>query len=68
MKKLERMAHQGAQAGYVCLRAICEDETQKAADRIAAAKVLIECGRKADAQDGGAVRVVLEGVPKEYLA
>ena len=28
MKKLERMAHQGAQAGYACLRAICEATLQ----------------------------------------
>ncbi len=50
-----------------CLLAICRDEKQKAADRISAAKVLIEYGRKAEAADEGAVRVVLEGVPKEYL-
>lgn len=43
------------------------DEKQKAADRISAAKALIEYGRKAEAADEGAVRVVLEGVPKEYL-
>lgn len=67
MKKLERMKKQGAQAGLECLLAICRDEEQKAADRISAAKVLIEYGRKADALDDGSVRVVLEGVPKEYL-
>lgn len=67
MKKLERMTKKGAQAGLECLLAICRDEEQKAADRISAAKVLIEYGRKADAQDDGSVRVVLEGVPKEYL-
>ncbi len=67
MKKLERMTKQGAQAGLECLLAICRDEEQKAADRISAAKVLIEYGRKADALDDGSVRVVLDGVPKEYL-
>lgn len=67
MKKFERMTKQGAQAGLECLLAICRDEEQKAADRISAAKVLIEYGRKADALDDGSVRVMLEGVPKEYL-
>ena len=62
MKKLERMTKQGAQAGLEC-----RDEEQKAADRISAAKALIDYGRKAEAVDEGAVRVVLEGVPKEYL-
>ena len=37
MKKLERMAKQGAEAGFECLLAICRDEGQKAADRISAA-------------------------------
>lgn len=67
MKKLERMTKQGAQAGLECLLAICRDEEQKAADRISAAKALIDYGRKAEAVDEGAVRVVLEGVLKEYL-
>lgn len=67
MKKLERMTKQGAQTGLECLLAICRDEEQKAADRISAAKALIDYGRKAEAVDEGAVHVVLEGVPKEYL-
>ncbi len=68
MKKLESMVKKGAQAGLACLLAICRDEEQKAADRIAAAKALIEYGRKADGGSEGAVRVVLEGVPKEFLS
>ena len=67
MKKLERIAKQGAEAGFECLLAICRDEGQKATDRISVAKALVEYGRKAEALDGGAVRVVLEGVPKEFL-
>ena len=51
MKKLERMTKQGAQTGLECLLAICRDEEQKAADRISAAKALIDYGRKAEAVD-----------------
>ena len=68
MKKFERMTKKGAEAGITCLLAICTDTEQKAADRIAAAKVLIDYGRKAEAVSEGALRVVLEGVPKEFLS
>ena len=67
MKKFERMTKKGAEAGLSCLLSICTDTEQKAADRIAAAKVLIDFGRKAEAAEDGALRVVLEGVPKEFL-
>lgn len=68
MKKLQSMTKKGAVAGMECLLAICRDEEQKAADRIAAAKALIEYGRKGEAVEDGTIRVVLEGVPKEYLS
>lgn len=47
------------------LMAICADEEARHADRIAAAKLLLE-----STQDGekGTITVVMEGIPKEYLA
>lgn len=68
VKKLERMTKKGAEAGLACLLSICTDAEQKSADRIAAAKVLIDFGRKAESAEEGSLRVVLEGVPKEFLS
>ena len=54
--------------GVKTLRAICADGEKKDADRIAAAKVLLEYGLKREVAGGDALRVVLENVPEEYLA
>jgi len=47
-----------------CLQAICSKEEAKDADRIAAAKLLLEQG---GGGEGKELRVVMEAVPEEYL-
>ena len=67
--KLETMIRRGATEGVRTLRSICADGDKKDADRIAAAKALLDYGLKKDHADGGdTLRVVLENVPEEYLA
>ncbi len=66
--RLDAMIRQGAGEGVKTLRAICADGEKKDADRIAAAKVLLEYGLKREVAGGDALRVVLENVPEEYLA
>lgn len=53
-------------AALCCLRAICESESAKDADRIAAAKLLLEYGAKADTKEENTLKIVLEGVPESY--
>ncbi len=49
------------------LTGICSNEDARDADRIAAAKLIMElCGGN-EAQDSGELRVVLKDVPSEYL-
>jgi len=68
MTKMESMIQKGAQAGVQCLLAICADEEQKAGDRISAAKALIDYACKSGgADDASTLKVILNGVPKEYL-
>lgn len=66
---LEATIRRGAAEGVKTLRKICVDTEKKDADRIAAAKVLLDYAlrREGGAQDE-AVRVVLENVPEEFLA
>ncbi len=67
--KLESMIRRGAAEGVKTLRAICADGGMKPADRIAAAKALLEYGLKREnAGEEGTLRVVLENVPEEFLA
>jgi hypothetical protein len=68
-KKLESMIRRGAEEGVKTLRAICADENKKDADRIAAAKVLLDYGlKKENAGQPESLRVVLDDVPEEFLA
>lgn len=67
--KLETMLRRGAAEGIRTLRAICADGDKKDADRIAAAKALLDYGFKKEHADGAdTLRVVLENVPDAYLA
>lgn len=51
-------------AALACLTAICADEDARHADRIAAAKLLLE---SMEGETEETVAVVMEGIPKEYL-
>ena len=55
------------EAALACLSELCADESVKPADRIAAAKLLLEHALKAAPDAENTVRVVLEGVPESYL-
>ena len=67
--KLETMIRRGAQEGVQTLRALCADETKKDADRIAAAKALLDYGlKKENGEHPESLRVVLDNVPDEFLA
>jgi len=48
-----------------CLKAICANEEARHADRIAAAKLLLD---SMEGGEKGVISVVMEGIPKEYLA
>ena len=50
-------------AAIACLVEICGDREARAADRVAAAKLLLELDRP---EDSGSITVIMEGVPKEY--
>lgn len=55
-----------AHSALSCLRAICENADAKDTDRIAAAKLLLEYGAKAEPKEDNTLRIVLEGVPGGY--
>ena len=57
MKELNR------EAAIACLVEICQDREARAADRVAAAKLLLDLDRP---EDSGSITVIMEGVPKEY--
>ena len=57
-----------AAAALSCLCGICANDAAKDADRIAAAKLLLEYGAKAAPKEENTLRVVLEGVPEGYFA
>jgi len=66
---LETTLRRGALDGLKTLRAICADAEKKDADRIAAAKALLDYALRREAgASGDTVRVVLDNVPEEYLA
>lgn len=66
--RLDAMIRRGAAEGVKTLRSICADGEKRDADRIAAAKVLLDYGIKKDNPDGSeTMRVILENVPEEYL-
>ncbi len=49
------------------LASICRDETQKAADRIAAARLILERSEKtAQYVEDGTLKVVFENIPEGY--
>lgn len=48
-----------------CLLAICGDPEARAADRLAAAKMLLELEQEPD--QGDKLTVVMEGIPDSYL-
>ncbi|MDR0840805.1 MAG: hypothetical protein LBN26_05395 [Christensenellaceae bacterium] len=52
-------------AALSCLHAICADEEARDADRIAAAKLLLEHAGGGDAP--GSLTIVMEGIPSEYV-
>ena len=54
-------------AALSCLSAICANDAAKDADRIAAAKLLLEYGTKGATKEEGTLRVVLDGVPEAYF-
>jgi len=55
---------EGRAAALACLRAICADEEARHADRIAAAKLLLD---SMEGEERDTLAVVMEGIPKEYL-
>ena len=64
----EGMLAHYCEEGLEALLAIIRSPGEKTADRIAAAKVLIDLGMKdCSSRDDGAVRVIMENVPGEYL-
>lgn len=65
---LEAMIKKGALEGIKALTALCTDGEAKAADRIAAAKTLIEYSvrREPDASSNE-LKVIFDGMKKEYL-
>lgn len=53
-------------AALACLETICASEGARDADRIAAAKLLLE--HLDSGAEAGGITIVMEGVPKEFLA
>lgn len=51
-------------AALACLTAICADENARDADRIAAAKLLLE---GLEGRGEGGITVTMEGIPEGYL-
>lgn len=68
--KLETMIRRGAAEGVKTLLSICADGEKKDADRIAAAKVLLDYGLRRDlaGEENEPLRVIFENVPEEFLA
>lgn len=50
-------------AAIACLLEICGDTAARSADRVAAAKLLLELDRP---EDANTITVIMEGVEKEY--
>ncbi|NCB30141.1 MAG: hypothetical protein EOM66_01885 [Clostridia bacterium] len=53
------------EVAMACLLVICADEEARDADRIAAAKLLLDSTGREGPET---ITVVMEGIPKEYLA
>ena len=63
---MEQNREQCALAALSCLCGICANDAAKDADRIAAAKLLLEhCEEPAQGEEG-VLKIVLEGVPEAY--
>lgn len=56
-----------AQAALRQLKSICKDPEQRAQDRIAAAKVLLEYGGTRASEEDRELTVRVEGAPAEWL-
>lgn len=54
-------------AALSCLSGICSSDAAKDADRIAAAKLLLEYGAKGTSKEENTLRVVLDAVPEGYF-
>ena len=54
-------------AALSCLSSICANDAAKDADRIAAAKLLLEYSAKGATREESTLRVVLDGVPEGYF-
>lgn len=48
------------------LRKICADDTQKTADRITAARLLLEFADRSAQKSDGSLTVTFENIPNEY--
>ena len=62
---MEERTEEARAVALASLTAICADEEARHADRIAAAKLLLE---STEGGEKGTIAVVMEGIPKEYLA
>lgn len=59
----ETLSHEA----LLCLMDIVRSEKERAADRIAAAKLILECAAAQGSEEaGGVLKIVFEGVPEEY--
>ena len=62
---MEEQKSAARESALACLLAICEDPEVRPADRLAAAKMLLELDP--DLEQGRKLTVVMEGVPDNYL-
>ncbi|MBO4563502.1 MAG: hypothetical protein J5772_07815 [Clostridia bacterium] len=66
--KLRRRLKRLSEASLICLEEILTDSACKAADRISAVKLTFELMKQlaAEPTDDGALRVIIEGCPREH--
>ncbi len=64
LKNVDAAGQDSRASAIACLLEICGDPEARSADRVAAAKLLLEldCPR----EDAGTITVIMEGVEKEY--
>ena len=62
---MEEQKSAAREIAFSCLLAICADPEGRPADRLAAAKMLLELDP--DLEQGRKLTVVMEGVPDNYL-
>ena len=61
---MEQKEHNAKEIALACLQAICADGEARDADRIAAAKLLLE---HQDGETASTLTIVMEGIPEDYL-